>query len=540
VEDQAFQRLASQVSQGRAILFTGAGFSLDALSRAGDPLPSVGALTRELWTVAFPGEEYDGSVLQDTFDAALMQARRATIELLQRRLAVDPRAIPAYYERWFAMPWYRIYTLNVDDLPDAANIAFDLPRPLRPISALHEPFVADEARLQVVHLNGRLGDIPDVTFAGRQYAERLSSPDPWYANLARELTGRPVVYVGTTLDEPPLWQYVEARGTRPSRGRELRPGSYMVSPNVPRARAVALRQYNVDWITSTAQEFADDVLSRLDTAAEDGLRTLSRAATQEDRALQRVAELTADSVGDEREFLLGREPRWSDLTEGFAIERTFDADVVRIASEDVRLLVITGTAGSGKSTSAMRLVLALAAEGRKVVRLNLDALLRAQRIRRAVEAEQPHVLFIDDLERLGSSAPGVLRDLRDALPDLLIVAALRSARYDALGIADLVAEDAAAREAVAPSLADDDIDALLDTLDRANRLGTLKGRTRLEQRNVFVSKCGRQLLVALIEATSGQRFDEKVESECRELEGDYPSSAVCGHLRADSGMDFAL
>ena len=520
MDEQPFQRLTSQISQGRAILFTGAGFSIGAPTRAGGTVPSVRTLTEELSAIAFPGEDFDGSSLQDTFDAAVMQARTATIELLRSRLSVDPQALPDHYRRWFALPWYRIYTLNIDDLADAANLAFDLPRMLIPISAQREGFVAGEGELQVVHLNGRLADVPDhVTFTGRQYAERLATPDPWYASLARELTSHPVVYVGTTLDEPPLWQYVEARGTRPSRGRELRPGSYLVSPDIRRARAVALRQYNVDWVRATAQEFSDEVLVRLDAAAEEGLRTL-RAATGNDIALLDVSELRSDSVGDEREYLLGREPRFSDLTDGFAIERNFDADLADVVTTNVRLIVITGTAGSGKSTSAMRLALALSAEGNKVVKLNHDALLRANRIRRAVQADQPDVLLIDDLERLGGSAAGVLRDVREAVPDVLVIAALRSARYDSLGVNDVVAQDDAAYEAAAPPLADEDIDALLDALDRANRLGHLRGMPRLEQRNVFASKAGRQLLVALIEATSGLRFDEKIESECRELEGD--------------------
>jgi hypothetical protein len=73
---------------------------------------------------------------------------------------------------------------------------------------------------------------------------------------------------------------------------------------------------------------------------------------------------------------------------------------------------------------------------------------------------------------------------------------------------------------VAPPLTDPDVDGILDALTRANRLGELRGKSPAGQRKVLVDKCGRQLLVALIEATSGKRFDEKVESECAGLDGD--------------------
>jgi hypothetical protein len=110
------------------------------------------------------------------------------------------------------MPWARIYTLNVDDLDDAVARTFDLPRTLQIVSAVsHEPLAARD-RLLSIHLNGVLADFPDVTFSQRQYGERLAQPEMWFQALVRDLRSAPVVYVGTTLDEPPLWQHIEMRG----------------------------------------------------------------------------------------------------------------------------------------------------------------------------------------------------------------------------------------------------------------------------------------------------------------------------------------
>ena len=71
-----------------------------------------------------------------------------------------------------------------------------------------------------------------------------------------------------------------------------------------------------------------------------------------------------------------------------------------------------------------------------------------------------------------------------------------------------------------PHLTNDDIDSLISTLDRENRLGGLKGKEKSEQRDIFRSKAGRQLLVAMIEATSGRRFEEKIYEEFSELSSD--------------------
>lgn len=193
-----------------------------------------------------------------------------------------------------------------------------------------------------------------MTFSGRQYAERLAASDIWYGNLGRELVGHPVLYVGTTLDEPPLWQYVEARGFRVEGGRELRPGSFLVTRDLPRARQVALRHYKIDWVQGTGESFVDNVLSRLDEAAERGFEVIRRSAADDGEVVHHLGDIVQDSLGDEREFLLGREPRWADLTpDGFAIARAIDEEIAtRVEQEDPRLVVITGTAGSGKRARA--------------------------------------------------------------------------------------------------------------------------------------------------------------------------------------------
>ncbi len=161
----------------------------------------------------------------------------------------------------------------------------------------------------------------------------------------------------------------------------------------------------------------------------------------------------------------------------------------------------------------MRLGLRLDAAGRNVRWLNVEAETTIARIRAALRVTPPDVLLIDDFDVFGGSAGRLLLELEQDLPDALIIAAVRSSKYELLELADT----APGRELTVPHLADSDIDDLLDALTNAGRLGELRGMSRSEQQKVFRRKANRQLLVAMIEATSGRRFDEKVESECRDL-----------------------
>lgn len=520
VDQRLFERLRSQLSSGRVILFLGAGFSRDAVSINGEMLPGVESLRDALWKVAFGDAEFDGSGLDDVYESAVMQARKATVLLMKERLTVDPDKLPDEYRIWLSFPWHRVYTLNIDNLEEAAERRFDLPRGIRSLSALRDSFPAADGSLLWVHMNGDLVDLPDVTFSQRQYGERQATWESWYANLAREMQHHPVLFVGTSLDEPPLWQYVEARGHR-SYGRELRPGSYLVTASLGLARRTALRNYNIDFVKAKASDFCREQLVALVDAAEEGQRALKQGAGQALAAslVRDLTDMVGDAADDHREFLLGREPRWSDVTEGYAIERAFDRALpAEIEVAAVRLVLLTGTAGSGKSTTAMRLVLAYQADGKRVGVLNTMTDARLPQIRAAVGVSAADVLLVDDVGRFGRAAWGLLNDLLDANDDLLVVSCIRSAPYQRLEMPELVQTDQRALQKTVPPLEDADIDGLIDALARANRLGELRGKSGEERRQAFAVRAGRQLLVAMIEATSGLRFDEKVESEARQLD----------------------
>jgi hypothetical protein len=534
------QRLASQMSRGEVILFTGAGFSLGAQGRNGEPVPTVAQLKEKLWAIAFPGEALDeASSMGDIFEVAVVTARNATQQLFESTLRIDTNTLTEEYAVWFSMPWARIYTLNVDDLDEAVARTYDVPRTLEVISAVaQEPIVSRDSLLSI-HLNGVLGDFPNVTFSQRQYGERLAQPDFWYQSLVRDLRSSPVVFVGTTLDEPSLWQHIEMRG-RQGAGRELRPGSYLVSPSLPLARRAILKEhFNIDWIPLGAGEFVRDVLGQLGDAQRAGiLHFAMRGAVGMEHALLSVAELRNEPSQDLREYLMAREPVWADLgPEGFAVAREFEGRIQdEVDAADARALLITGTGGSGKSTTLMRYALERQAGGADVRWVDLTTEVSIPRLRRAIRESGADVVVIDDADSFGSQTGPLIAELLEDNEGLFVVAGLRASRYEALEIEHHLQHQTFVQLTV-PLLEDTDIELLLDSLTRAHRLGVLRGKTRAEQRESFRGAAGRELIVAMIEATTGERFDEKINRECRDLGREtgliYAVAALATSLRAD-------
>ena len=525
--------IRAQFERGRPILFTGAGFSAAAKNLLGQPVPVAFTLKKSLWDLCYPASPFEDSCsLQDLYEDALGREHKRLAELLLSQLTVDPASVPKWYQEIFSMPWYRVYTLNVDDIESAVSHRYELPRNPVPVSATmagtYPPSITTGGSVECIHLNGTMSDVPDrVTFSTTQYAERLGQPDPWYIKFAAELLTNPVIFVGTKLDEPPLWQHLTMRHTVGGPDlREFRQRSYLVTPWLDLARQALLGKFNVVWLDMTAEEFVQNVLSQVKSSASAGLTFLSRQKSADEATtphLYEVSELAASPPSDNA-FLLGDEPTWGDLHQGKAIMRQVDGEVWAAVESGLKahdgiggLIVLTGTAGSGKSTSLMRVCLRLNAEGTRVAWVDRITSTAPSQIRTSMMSDEPPpVLAIDDADMYGDELARLVRGLAGGSPHPLILLSARASRIDKV-LNPVILQGIPLKEISMPMLCDMDIGALIDLLERERKLGILTGKPRKEQEAAFREQAGRQLLVAMIQATSGRKLEEKAFQELLDL-----------------------
>ena len=550
LENTYIPHLRAQFERGRPILFTGAGFSMAAKSIRGQGLPSGPGLRQLLWPICFPGDPFEeSSSLPDLYDFAMRRAPSQLSELLFRTFTVSADDLPEWYGRVFSMPWQRAYTLNIDDLEQAVARKFSLPQAIRSVS-----FSAGESSepipvgtLEFVHLNGTLDESPTgVTFSPIQYAQRLASPDPVFRRIAAELVSSPFVFIGSPLEEPTLWQSVEARRRKGGRDlREFRPRSYLVSPSLPAAKRALLAEFNVVWLQMTAEEFSETVLTRLSDAAAVGLGYIhaSNLSSSASRQIPSVAEL-AVHPDLKNEYLLGNQPIWADIQSGRAVEREHDSEVwerierARGSGAARGIILISGTSGSGKSTALMKAALRLSASGEEVGWVDPEEDFSPRDIRAfARQQRKPYALVIDDADIYGSQLTPLLRELISGeLPAIMLIG-IRSGRVDRF-INSTVLDDSMLAETTVPLLTDDDIEKLIAVLIRENRQGMLRGRSKSEQVALFREQSGRELLVAMIQATSGKKFSEKVIEEFLELSTEQ--ARIYGLIAVSSSFRFGM
>jgi hypothetical protein len=529
LETTYIPHLRGQFSNGSAILFLGAGFSLGSKSRSGKDIPSAATLSKELWKLSFGSDPFDSSTqLQDIFETAQSRKPKELARLLLEQFTVDPQSCAPWYTELLTMPWLRIYTLNIDDLVFKLLSEYSETRPVRAVSAMtsNAP-IFDDGRLSIIHLNGMLEDGPvNVTFSRSQYAQRRGV-DPAYVQLNNDLLFRSVVFIGTAMEEGPLWEHLEMRGHRPGRNqRELRPRSYLVTPVLNKSKEALLSRYNVVWLPMTAEDFNETILTKIPESRVIGQRALQsylQGGGPAKERFSRVAELASNDVATE-EYLLGAEPTWADVTSHKVAARDcFDelwAMISGFRSNPTRkqLLVLTGTAGTGKSSALMTAAMRLEAEGVSVAWLDADSVFSRQGFRLALSKEtELGALFINDADIYESRLSSYIRDVLERDSRTVLICETRSSKVDRvlnkheLGDAEVI-------EYTVPPLGNNDIDAILDVLDREHRLGRLKGMDRSARRSVFEGLAGRQLLVAMHMATNGREFEERVKEELHDLQ----------------------
>ena len=489
----------------------------------------------QIWPLCFPSEQFEENAsLPDIYETALLKDPIHLKGVLTNCLTIQPDSIESWIVDYFSCPWHRIYTLNIDNLVKSLVQRFSLPRLLEEISATNlsspSPRTAEnQAVLEVICLNGTIADIPNnVTFSSSHYAKRLAYPDQFYQQLVADIVSRPVVFVGTSLDETPLWQSIEIRKAKGPRDTyEMRPRSYLVTPNLDRARKARLSSFNIMWIPMTAEEFSLKVLRKVSSSREAGLRLLKVAKSDSsvEVRLSEVADLATDPES-QSQFLLGQEPIWADIQSGRAVERASDNlfwELFQSAISDEGqkgILVISGTAGSGKSTTLMRLVLRATAKGHRIAWVDRRTELSPREIISSIEEDTSlNLIAIDDADMFGLGLSSMLHKIANLEKNPLAIVALRS------GVIDKCLNTSAlgglqVKELSVPHLTDSDIDALINVLERENRLGVLRAKPFAEQKAMFKEYSGRQLLVAMISATSGTRFEERIPDEFFELPED--------------------
>lgn len=564
------QYLLRAMNQNKVNLFVGAGFSTLAMSRLQAPLPTGTQLAQALWEFLGYQQPFDpSSPLSELYEALLTSGRpiAAISDFLNDRLvAVD---VPRIYQAITRVFWSRIYTTNIDNVLE--RVYSQVRSPLLEVRRFPDDELPERDqmlnRIQAVYLHGKLPCSPqDVTFSISQFARRATPHDHLYDHFVRDYATKPTVFLGTALNEPLMWQYVEIRKAKRSDLGEERPKSFLIAPQITPPKRALLDAMNVVPVEGTTEEFlewlethSEHLASRDDVlrVTIPGLVELVAGMTSGgDRDVQAVQEFgrhfhtipTEAITKHERSlYLFGASPKWEDLLCQRDAPREITQEIVgmleaELVSEHMRvcLVPLLGSAGSGKSTLLRRIAIQLAQAGHTCFLTNSEELSKSDEIARALEhIGKRSVLFFDNAETIIGYLPRLLSALGTVeLPPICVVAC-RTNDYDRMS--PRIPDEVNCQEFHIPHLVRSEIRGLLEVMERENVLGQLKGMTPAQRINEIEGKANKQLLVAMREATSGRGFDEIIEDEFNGLTpAETQALYLCVALATEAGYRLTI
>lgn len=525
------------------VLFLGSGFSLDAKNRVGDNFPTGKGLGKLIWDfLKYPGEYYETSLpemYQRFVDSPLKLVAKK--EFLADNLLAGE--IPEFYNAFTHPYWYKIYTLNVDDILTKVfrrnSKGYDILR--YPVDQFKE---RDQSlgNTQIIHLHGQLPcEIEDLIFSTQQYARAGLSDQPLYLQFVHDYSVMPTIFLGTELDEPIFEKYLASRDNRGD-SRELRPKSFLVIPNISPVRADNLRErYNVHFVRGGTQDFASwlshinpqlperieiltstnpSLTSILNLANE--LKIPEKYLTEFSKTFKKVP-LNLSDPNYRSAFLLGTSPTWDDIITNEDVPRLLGVELRKkingILSESVKqnrseVLAISGYAGSGKSTILKRLAFGLSQDGYQCFLSYSNYLAQPRTIVEVLKSlKGPVVLFFDNSTFVMNKLPELLNIFNSELEQPpVIVLAIRSNFAHKIGYY-IKSDQCRLTLYKVPDLADQEINALISKLDQKNLLGVLKGMNYESRFREFKYHSKKQILIAMKVATSGKPFEEIMMSE---------------------------
>ncbi len=532
--------LKTAVREGRAVLILGSGASREAADCHGNHPPTGRELGNAI-ADQFLGGRYKDHSLGEIAELAVSETDLTTVQEYIRAI-LEPFEPSSAHRLLPSFAWWGLATTNYDRLIEKAYDAPDAMQ--RPV-----PFVAngdrvedalrDQHAVMLLKLHGcitRTSD-PNCRFilTPDQYAEYRKGRSRIFAHLLDWGFERPMIFVGHGLRDPDLRVIINELIAE----CESRPRYYAVAPEFDEAYA---RMWNQKKVTLLSGTFGDFVAA-LDSETPRPLRKLATIATDTavpiaerftrtgwnlspscrqflETDCEYVRAATTAEVVAPTDFYRGVNPGWSAIEQGLDAPRGLTETILvdRFLTDEsdhperMEMVLVKAHAGAGKSVLLRRLAWDASNEYDCIcLFMNPHGVIDAVALQELINLCGRRVyLFVDDAADRVRELQDLARNIGQEGRNLTVVTAERINEWNvACGdIAPLFTAEYELRY-----LSFKEIGSLLKLLEEHRALGTLEHMGQEERRKAFEERAGRQLLVALHEATLGKPFEDIIEDE---------------------------
>ncbi len=538
--------LKEAIREGRAVLFLGAGASDGAESPDG-AAPPTGPKLAKMLSDRFLGGEDSGFALSVVAEYSISETDLVTVQEFIRDIFA--KFNPAEFHRLIpTFKWAGIATTNYDLIVERAydgcskrvqGLVLFLKNSDRVDRKLRT-----ENTVPYLKLHGCISryndvDIPLILTID-QYVTHKKNRSKLFERIRDYGENYPIVFVGHRLEDPDLRQVL----LELAQEAVSRPRYYLVTPNPTERQIRFWESKKITAIPGTLKEFLEELNGEMDAA----LRTIVLPEREHEIAKRFVThgqQLSKETISilktdatyitphlasthtNPSEFYKGFSFGWDAIQKKYdsrrSLEDTVLSDVILVDDVDrpskTDTYLIRGHAGSGKTVILKRIAWDAANEfGKLCIYWNGAANIEADSLFEILDNVNERLfLFVDSAsDHVGDLSNLIVTAKRKGYR-LTIVLAERSNVWNVNceKLDSLVSEIYDVKY-----LNREETLSLLAKLQEHKALGLLENFSQEEQLLAFEKKAGRQLLVALHEATLGKPFEDIICDEYRNIQPD--------------------
>jgi len=522
---------------GRLVLLLGAGASKGSKNSLNEDIPAGWELAKIL--AEKMGETYADEDLSEVYSAAkkiLGEQVNTHFEKYFKHCTPSRE-----YIELLKYPFFRIYSLNIDDAFEKAahkygNRKFNVKQRTDKISEVDQFYQT----LDYIKLNGDVNFTSSgFIFSPQEYGLGSAQEPLWYNELASDFHKYTFIFIGTKLKEPLFYHQIEKYKAKTSSG-DLK--SYILIPSFTNIQKNGLEASNIHHLEGKLSDFVNWLEDEFDVPptssvivsntrpelnienTKNDIKHLSLFSGVTPVNRSSLALMTKPSSKSKiRNFYKGFKPTWFDVMDDVPAflgntNKFFNEILSSNKPNPLELHLMFGTAGCGKSTALKQLALKVSDEGDRNVYF-LDEY-KDSFLDLVVELDyrnpNPYYLFI---ERISDIAPQIAELIKKTKSQKAIFISSENSKMWKTRAINHLGQYLTSSLDVS-HINDVDAKHILDNLKDFGNWTRLSKMSSKNRKIELLKKSKRQLLIGLIEATSGEGYNEVIEKDYKSIKCD--------------------
>jgi tetratricopeptide (TPR) repeat protein len=542
--------LEQQVQSGKTVLILGAGASLEARDCNNRRAPRTDEL-RDMLSEKFLGGKLKNRGLSQVAEYAISESNLIVVQEFIRQQFEGLRPTEAH-DLLPTFRWWGLATTNYDRLIETAYANAKSPVqalvPFAENGELIDTYTRDPNNVLLLKLHGCITKTASVDcpliLTVDQYIDHKAGRSRVFDQLTDWGFEHVFVFIGHSLQDTDIRQLLKDL----TQNAAARARFFCVVPDADEIEKRTLEQQRITVLTGTFDDFMKTLDSRIAAAARhislapptSGLPVADQFKDRSAIPSKNVAQffaVDADYVNaisgvaivSAKDFYKGFNPGFSAIEQRLDVPRrladqittdVFLADESEHA-EKTELVVLKAHAGAGKTVLMRRLAWDAAREyGCFCIYMRSTGVVNVPALQELLELSRKRIyLFVDDAADRVRELESLFKNIGPSGAHLTVVVAERMNEWNV------------SCQAIDPRVTDQyelryltpgEIDVLIGLLEKHKADGKLHGRSFDQKRAEFEEKAGRQLLVALHEATEGSPFQDIIKNEFDNI---WPSNA---------------